>query len=72
MKIGLLREEKVPFDKRVVLTPDQCKKLKLVYPDIDLVVQDSNARCFSDNQYISKGIKVCSDISDCDVLLAVK
>jgi len=72
MKIGLLREEKVPFDKRVVLTPDQCKKLKLVYPDIDLVVQDSNSRCFSDNQYISKGIKVCSDISDCDVLLAVK
>ena len=72
MKIGLLREEKIPVDKRVVLTPDQCKTFKTTYPDIDLLVQSSKFRCFSDEQYISRGIKVVTDISDCDVLLGVK
>ena len=72
MKIGLLKEEKIPADKRVVLTPEQCKRIKAIYPDIELVVQSSEIRCFSDNQYISEGIKVVYDISDCDVLLGVK
>ena len=72
MKIGLLKEEKFPADKRVVFTPKQCKMLKATYPDIELVVQSSEIRCFSDNEYISEGINVVCDISDCDVLLGVK
>ncbi len=72
MKIGLLKEEKFPVDKRVVLTPKQCKILKATYPDIEVVVQSSNIRCFSDHQYISEGINVVGDIGDCDVLLGVK
>ena len=72
MKIGLLKEEKIPADKRVVLTPKQCKILKASYPDVELVVQSSDIRCFSDEQYISEGINVVHDISDCDVLLGIK
>ena len=72
MKIGLLKEEKIPADKRVVLTPMQCKILKASYPDVELVVQSSDIRCFSDEQYISEGINVVNDISDCDVLLGIK
>ena len=72
MKIGLLKEEKIPADKRVVLTPMQCKILKASYPDVELVVQSSDIRCFSDDQYISEGINVVHDISDCDVLLGIK
>ena len=72
MKIGLLKEEKVPFDKRVVLTPEQCRRVKLRYPNIDLVVQRSAFRCFSDDEYASKGIRLVDDISDCDVLLGIK
>ena len=53
MKIGLLKEEKIPADKRVVLTPKQCKRFKANYPDVELVVQSSDIRCFSDDQYIS-------------------
>ena len=34
MRIGLLREEKMPADKRVVLTPEQCKILKKRYSDM--------------------------------------
>ena len=48
MKIGLLREEKLPADKRVVFTPKQCKNIKLLYKNLNIVVQSSDKRCFSE------------------------
>ena len=72
MKIGLLREEKIPADRRVVLTPNQCKRFKSIYSNIDLVVQSSRIRCFSDQEYIDQGIQVVDNVNDCDVLLGVK
>ena len=58
MKIGLIKEEKLPVDKRVVLTPDQCKNIQEIYSNTELVVQSCQNRCFTDEQYKSKGIKV--------------
>ena len=72
MKIGLLKEEKIPLDRRVVFTPQQCSIINNSYPDISLVVESSKVRCFSDQDYIAVGIDVVHDISDCDVLLGVK
>ena len=72
MKIGLLNEEKIPIDRRVPLTPMQCNKFRKTYPNVDLVVQSSNTRCFSDDQYISEGIEVVQDLKDCDILLGIK
>ncbi|MEC7646464.1 MAG: NAD(P)-dependent oxidoreductase [Bacteroidota bacterium] len=72
MKIGLLREEKVPVDKRVVLTPKQCKRFQETFSNVELVVQSSEIRCFSDQEYIDEGILVVENINDCDVLLGVK
>lgn len=71
MKIGILREEKNPPDKRVALTPKQCRWI-LKNTFLDLVVQTSNVRCFSDKEYIEKGIKVVENLSDCDVLIGIK
>ena len=72
MKIGILREGKTPPDKRVVLSPKQCTKFIQQYPDIDLVVQPSSIRCFNDDQYLSLGINMQEDLSDCDILMGVK
>ena len=72
IKIGILREGKLPPDKRVPLTPLQCKKLISQYPSLDLVVQKSTIRCFDDEEYSSLGIKLVDDLSDCDVLFGVK
>ena len=72
MKIGILREGKTPPDRRVVLSPDQCAQFKQQYPDVNLVVQPSKIRCFSDVQYLSKSIKLQEDLSDCDILMGVK
>lgn len=72
MKIGILREGKTPPDKRVVLSPKQCAQFTQQFPDIDLVVQPSSIRCFSDDQYLSSGINMQEDLSDCDILMGVK
>ena len=72
MKIGILREGKIPPDRRVVLSPDQCALFQKQYTDIELVVQPSSIRCFSDDQYLSLGINMQEDLSDCDVIMGVK
>ena len=71
MKIGILREEKYPPDKRVVFTPIQCKWI-VENTNIDLFVQSSNIRCFSDELYKKEGVKIVDDLSECDILLGVK
>ena len=72
MKIGLLREEKTPKDRRVVLTPNQCKKIIELYPHIEIYVQHSNERCFANHEYIELGIPVVDNLQKCDILLGVK
>ena len=69
MKIGILREGKTPPDKRVALTPDQCVQLQQAFPEVDLVVQNSPIRCFTDQQYADLGIVLAKDVSDSEVLI---
>jgi saccharopine dehydrogenase (NAD+, L-lysine forming) len=73
IKIGLIREGKTPPDKRVPLTPKQCKEIKAQYGNkIELVVQSSPIRAYRDEEYLEEGIAVVQDISDCDIILGVK
>ena len=72
LKIGIIREGKVPPDFRVPLAPSQCAFIKENYPHVDFIVQPSPIRCFDDNQYIEKGILVQEDLSDCDLIMGVK
>lgn len=71
LKIGLIREGKIPADNRVALTPNQCKWIKENMP-FDIKVQHSETRCFKDNEYLAAGIEVNEDVSDCDILLGIK
>lgn len=72
MKIGLLKETKTPVDNRVVLSPEQVARLNKEFPDAEIVIQRSNIRAFSDDEYRNFGVKVVDDLSDCDVLFGVK
>jgi alanine dehydrogenase len=49
IKIGIIKENKIPTDNRAPLTPKQAKKIK--NNEIDLICQTSNIRCFSDKEY---------------------
>ncbi len=72
IKIGILREEKVPADYRVPFTPLQCKILQQQYPHIQFVVQPSPIRCFADEDYVGKGIVVSENLQECDYIFGVK
>lgn len=72
MKIGILREGKMPPDERVPLSPMLCKEIMNTYPELQIVVQTSNVRRFKDEEYTLLGINVVDDVSDCAVLMGVK
>ena len=72
LKLGLIREGKIPSDNRVALTPAQCKWILKNRTDLTVVVQHSESRCYSDKEYLSAGVEVLEDLSDCDVLLGIK
>ncbi|MCF6279191.1 MAG: NAD(P)-dependent oxidoreductase [Flavobacteriaceae bacterium] len=72
MKIGIIKERKNPPDRRVVFSPLACKELLEKYPKLELKVESSDVRFFTDDDYKNAGINIVDDISDCDVLLGVK
>jgi saccharopine dehydrogenase (NAD+, L-lysine forming) len=72
VKIGLIREGKIPADNRVALTPAQCKWIHKNAGHARMVAQSSDNRCFSDREYESAGVEVKEDLSDCDILLGIK
>jgi saccharopine dehydrogenase (NAD+, L-lysine-forming) len=70
--IGLLREGKVPADNRVALTPAQCKWIQKNAPDVRVLVQSSQERCYSDKEYRSAGVEVRDELGECDILFGIK
>ncbi|GLB49455.1 NAD(P)-dependent oxidoreductase [Neptunitalea lumnitzerae] len=72
MHFGIIKERKNPPDRRVVLSPEDCKKLIHKYSEAMITVEPSDIRVFKDEAYIEKGITVSNDISACDVLIGVK
>ena len=72
IKIGLIREGKIPSDNRVALTPAQCKWIHKNSDSIKIVAQSSEGRCFSNREYQVAGVEVKDNISDCDILLGIK
>lgn len=72
MKFGLIKEGKVPPDERVALTPEQCVEFKSRWPEVELVVQASEVRRITAQEYREVGVSVVEDVSDCDVLIGVK
>lgn len=72
IKLGVIREGKVPPDFRVPLTPEQCKLVEAKFPNVEVIVQSSPIRTFSDEAYAEKGIRVQENMEECDILMGVK
>mgnify|MGYP001413803775 FL=1 len=72
MKFGIIREGKIPADKRVVFSPQALLAFKNNYPQATFTVQPSSIRTFSDDEYRSLGFEVSDNLDDCDVLFGVK
>lgn len=71
MKIGIIREGKTPPDSRVPLTPKQCKYITENYP-VEILVQPSPNRCYTNESYEKAGLTLSEDMESCEVLMGVK
>ena len=72
MKIALIKETKTPVDNRVALAPKQVAELNKRFPQHEIVVQTSDIRAFSDDEYRAEGVKVVDSLQDCDILFGIK
>lgn len=72
MLIGILRETKTPSDRRVPLTPLQCREIMDTWPEIKILYQPDGYRAFTDTEYENAGVQASNDLSDCDILMGVK
>lgn len=72
MRIGIIREGKVPPDHRVALIPSDAKRLMARFSELEIVAQSSDLRCFPDEAYRDAGIEVVEDLNDCDIVVGVK
>jgi alpha-aminoadipic semialdehyde synthase len=69
--IGLRREDKNPWERRVPLIPSHIRELREEH-GLEFVVQPSAIRVFRDEDFVREGARVQEDLSACPVVLAVK
>lgn len=72
IKLGVIREGKVPPDFRVPLTPKQCKAIETLYPNVKVQVQRSPIRTFKDSEYADQGIELVDSLNESDIIFGVK
>jgi saccharopine dehydrogenase (NAD+, L-lysine forming) len=72
IRIGLIRETKIPADNRVALIPSQCKWLQKSFPSLKIIVQPSADRCYNDKEYALAGVEINESLNDCDYLFGIK
>ncbi len=70
-KIGIRREDKSKWERRVPLIPADVTLLK-EKSGIQTVIQPSEIRIYPDDEYRRAGALVEEDVSDCPVVFAVK
>lgn len=71
IKLGLIREGKVPPDSRVAITPLQAKAIEKDGP-YKILVQPSPNRCYTDQEYLAAGLSLSDNMEECDFLLGIK
>ncbi len=69
--IGIRREDKNQWERRVPLVPADVKWLKEKY-GIKTIVQPSTLRIFSEAEYTAAGAEISEDLSSASVIVAVK
>lgn len=68
--IGIRRETKSKWERRAPLTPDHVRRLTAA--GLEVTVQPSAHRIFSDRDYAEAGARLQDDLSACDTVFAVK
>ncbi|MCJ7582237.1 MAG: bifunctional lysine ketoglutarate reductase /saccharopine dehydrogenase family protein [Candidatus Aminicenantes bacterium] len=69
--IGIRREDKNRFEKRVPLIPSHVKEI-IEEHNITVALQPSTNRIFLDEDYVQVGATIQEDLSSCTIVLAIK
>ncbi len=69
--LGIRREDKNPWERRVPLIPVHVRELIRDLP-LDIHIQPSPIRIFADEDYRREGATISEDLSPCAIVLAVK
>lgn len=69
--IGIRHEDKYKMERRTPLVPSDISKLIREY-NLDFVVEPSEKRIFSDDEFKTSGAAVDHDLSKCNVIFGVK
>jgi len=69
--IGIRHEDKYVMERRAPLTPKHVERL-IKNKKLDFVVQTSEKRVFTDEEYIKAGAEIANDLKKCSVIFGVK
>ncbi|MFZ5916944.1 MAG: bifunctional lysine ketoglutarate reductase /saccharopine dehydrogenase family protein [Chloroflexota bacterium] len=69
--IGLRREDKSPWERRVPLTPSDAHDLQ-AHHGLEVIAQNSGLRIFEDDEYTRSGIAVQDSLTSASTILGVK
>jgi len=72
IRIGIIKEGKVPIDRRVPITPSQVKEILNHHPEVQIQCQRSEVRCFEDSEYEKAGAELVDELKDSEIVLGVK
>ena len=70
-RIAIRREDKNQWERRTPLTPDHVAELRREH-GLEVYVEPSPIRVFSDEEYAAAGATVSGDLGSCRVILGVK
>ena len=70
-RIGIRQEDSYAWERRAPLIPQDVKELR-ERNGLEILVQSSPKRVFSDEDYRQAGIKVVDDLSSCPVIFGIK
>ena len=69
--LSILREAR--FDEnRTPFSPTQISNLLNKFPNLKIIVQSSNRRCFKDEDYLKAGAQITDDLHSADIIFGVK
>ena len=70
--IGLIREGRIPPDKRVAFTPAQVEEIMQRFPHVQIVIQKSPVRCYADSEFEALDIPAVDNMNSCDIVMGIK
>jgi len=69
--IGIRHESLYPSERRAPLTPEHVAFL-IARKNLDIVVQSSPKRVFTDREYLAAGARIADSLKECSVIMGVK